>query len=151
MKTPQGTLEAAGAILGLGPSARSTVPAFIVMDVMEAAAAREAQGHKVIHMEVGQPGTPAPRAALDAARRSPVAVLLGWFPYALAGALLVATVALLTGVIDVSKPGSARLLAIAGIHQLTLAVLVILRGAWLARALRLASGHTPSRRFALLT
>jgi aspartate/methionine/tyrosine aminotransferase len=68
MKIPQGSLEAAGAILGLGPSARSTVPAFIVMDVMEAAAAREAQGHKVIHMEVGQPGTPAPRAALDAVR-----------------------------------------------------------------------------------
>ena len=65
MKIPQGNLEAAGAILGLGPSARSTVPAFIVMDVMEAAAAREAQGHKVIHMEVGQPGTPAPRAALE--------------------------------------------------------------------------------------
>jgi aspartate/methionine/tyrosine aminotransferase len=70
MKTPQGTLEAAGAILGLGPSTRSTVPAFIVMDVMEAAAAREALGHKVIHMEVGQPGTPAPRAALDAVRRA---------------------------------------------------------------------------------
>ena len=46
--------------------------AFIVMDVMQAAATREAQGHKVIHMEVGQPGTPAPRAALEAvqARRS---------------------------------------------------------------------------------
>ena len=47
-------------------SQRSAVPPFIVMDVMEAAAAREAQGHKVIHMEVGQPGTPAPRAALEA-------------------------------------------------------------------------------------
>jgi aspartate/methionine/tyrosine aminotransferase len=40
------------------------------MDVMEAAAAREAQGHKVIHMEVGQPGTAAPRAALEAVRRA---------------------------------------------------------------------------------
>ena len=47
-------------------SRRSAVPAFIVMDVMQAAAEREAQGDHVIHMEVGQPGTPAPRSALAA-------------------------------------------------------------------------------------
>jgi aspartate/methionine/tyrosine aminotransferase len=52
------------------PSLRSAVPPFIVMDVMLAAAAREAQGHKVIHMEVGQPGTPAPRAAREAVRKA---------------------------------------------------------------------------------
>jgi len=51
-------------------SQRSAVAPFIVMDVMEAAAAREALGHHVIHMEVGQPGTPAPRAALEAAKRA---------------------------------------------------------------------------------
>ena len=56
--------------VGLHMSLRSDVPPFIVMDVMEAAAAREAQGHKVIHMEVGQPGTPAPRAALDTVKRA---------------------------------------------------------------------------------
>ncbi len=50
---------------GLRPSRRSEVPPFIVMDVMQAAAAREAKGDKVIHMEVGQPGTPAPRAARE--------------------------------------------------------------------------------------
>jgi len=33
------------------------------MDVMEAARAEEARGRSVIHMEVGQPGTPAPEAA----------------------------------------------------------------------------------------
>jgi aspartate/methionine/tyrosine aminotransferase len=49
---------------GLLPSRRSAVPPFIVMDVMQAAAAREALGHRIIHMEVGQPATPAPRAAL---------------------------------------------------------------------------------------
>ena len=49
---------------GLQPSRRSAIAPFIVMDVMQAAAEREAQGHGVIHMEVGQPGTPAPRAAL---------------------------------------------------------------------------------------
>jgi aspartate/methionine/tyrosine aminotransferase len=63
-------LDAARAALTLQPSERSAVPPFIVMDVMEAAAVREAQGHKVIHMEVGQPGTPAPRAAREAAKRA---------------------------------------------------------------------------------
>ena len=69
MKTPQARLDE-GQPLGLRASQRSAVPPFIVMDVMEAAAAREAQGHKVIHMEVGQPGTPAPRAALDAVKQA---------------------------------------------------------------------------------
>ncbi|MCV6584570.1 MAG: pyridoxal phosphate-dependent aminotransferase, partial [Marinibacterium sp.] len=47
-------------------STRSDVDAFIVMDVMEAARAAEAAGRHIIHMEVGQPGTGAPKAALDA-------------------------------------------------------------------------------------
>jgi aspartate/methionine/tyrosine aminotransferase len=63
----------------LGPSQRSSaVPPFIVMDVMRAAAAREAQGARVIHMEVGQPGTPAPRSALAAVRRALDAETLGY-------------------------------------------------------------------------
>lgn len=52
----------------LGPSRRGLVPPFIAMDVLRAANAREAAGHSVIHLEVGQPGTPAPQAVLDAAR-----------------------------------------------------------------------------------
>ena len=52
----------------LMPSKRSDVPPFIVMDVMAAAAALEAKGGRVIHMEVGQPFHPAPAAALAAAR-----------------------------------------------------------------------------------
>ncbi|AML52425.1 pyridoxal phosphate-dependent aminotransferase [Falsihalocynthiibacter arcticus] len=51
-------------------SRRSQVDPFIVMDVMEAATQAEANGRHIIHMEVGQPGTPAPagaRAALAAA------------------------------------------------------------------------------------
>ncbi len=44
-------------------SSRSAVDPFIVMDVMEAARAAEAAGRHIIHMEVGQPGTPAPNAA----------------------------------------------------------------------------------------
>jgi aspartate/methionine/tyrosine aminotransferase len=55
------------------PATRSAIDPFIVMDVMAAANAREARGEDVIHMEVGQPGTPAPRAAceraIDALRR----------------------------------------------------------------------------------
>jgi aspartate/methionine/tyrosine aminotransferase len=52
------------------PSARSAVAPFIVMDVMRAAAAKEANGAHIIHMEVGQPATPAPRAALEAVKRT---------------------------------------------------------------------------------
>jgi aspartate/methionine/tyrosine aminotransferase len=44
-------------------SARSAVDPFIVMDVMEAARAAEEAGRHIIHMEVGQPGTGAPKAA----------------------------------------------------------------------------------------
>jgi len=50
------------------PSRRSDVEPFIVMDVMRAAADREHAGKRVIHMEVGQPGSPAPEAVMAAAR-----------------------------------------------------------------------------------
>jgi aspartate/methionine/tyrosine aminotransferase len=50
------------------PSARSNVPPFMVMDVMAAAARIEAQGGRVVHMEVGQPAAPAPRTAIAAAK-----------------------------------------------------------------------------------
>jgi aspartate/methionine/tyrosine aminotransferase len=49
-------------------SHRGEVPPFIVMDVMRVANAREAAGHSVCHLEVGQPGTGAPAAVLAAAR-----------------------------------------------------------------------------------
>ena len=52
----------------LTPSARSDVPPFIVMDVMEAAARIEAAGGRVVHMEVGQPVASAPSTALAAAQ-----------------------------------------------------------------------------------
>ena len=52
------------------PSRRGLVPPFIAMDVLRAANEREAAGHSVIHLEVGQPGTPAPEIVLDAARRA---------------------------------------------------------------------------------
>ncbi len=54
--------------MALKAAQRGKVPPFIVMDVMRAAAEREAAGGEVLHMEVGQPGTPAPPAVLEAAR-----------------------------------------------------------------------------------
>ncbi len=47
-------------------SSRGAVDPFIVMDVMEAARQAEEAGRHIIHMEVGQPGTPAPALARDA-------------------------------------------------------------------------------------
>ncbi|HEX2849026.1 MAG TPA: aminotransferase class I/II-fold pyridoxal phosphate-dependent enzyme [Acidimicrobiales bacterium] len=46
---------------------RAGVEPFRVMEVMKAAAARAAEGSDVLHLEVGQPGTPAPAAAIAAA------------------------------------------------------------------------------------
>jgi aspartate/methionine/tyrosine aminotransferase len=43
---------------------------FIVMDVMSEANRREARGEDIIHMEVGQPATPAPRAARERALKA---------------------------------------------------------------------------------
>lgn len=44
-------------------SSRGQVDPFIVMDVVETARAAEAAGRDIVHMEVGQPSTPAPAAA----------------------------------------------------------------------------------------
>ena len=66
MDTPTSLSERAAR--ALSASARSDIASFIVMDVMRAAAAEEARGRSIIHMEVGQPATPAPRAAREAVR-----------------------------------------------------------------------------------
>ncbi len=50
-------------------SRRGEVDPFIVMDVVRAAQEAEAKGRRIIHMEVGQPGTPAPRGATQALGR----------------------------------------------------------------------------------
>ena len=49
-------------------ASRGSIPPFIVMDVLRAANERAAAGNDVLHLEVGQPGTPAPRAVLEAAK-----------------------------------------------------------------------------------
>jgi len=75
-------LAAAAAVVGGGAvaagSVRSRIPSFIVMDVMRAALAAEQAGRSIIHMEVGQPGTPAPRAAREAAMRALQSETLGY-------------------------------------------------------------------------
>src|SRR5579883_3325788 len=69
-------LESARALIT--PSARSAVPPFMVMDVMAAAARIEAAGGHVVHMEVGQPAAPAPRAAIAAAQAALARHRLGY-------------------------------------------------------------------------
>ena len=51
-------------------SRRSDVDPFIVMDVMEAARQAEEAGRHIIHMEVGQPGTGAPKGTIRAVERA---------------------------------------------------------------------------------
>lgn len=57
---------------------RGNVPPFIVMDVMRAANERAATGAAVLHLEVGQPGTPAPRPVIEAAKRALEADNIGY-------------------------------------------------------------------------
>ena len=49
------------------PSLRSRVAPFLAMDVLAEATQLERGGASIIHMEAGEPGAPAPRAARDAA------------------------------------------------------------------------------------
>lgn len=64
--------------MALKQSKRGSIPPFIVMDVMRAANAREIARGDVIHLEVGQPSTPAPTGVLAAAERALRADKLGY-------------------------------------------------------------------------
>jgi len=65
------------------PSQRSHIAPFQVMDIFNRANLLEQQGRAIIHMEAGQPGTPAPRPALEAARHALSADTLGYKPLGL--------------------------------------------------------------------
>jgi aspartate/methionine/tyrosine aminotransferase len=54
--------------LALKSASRARIDPFIVMDVMRQANEMAAGGADVVHLEVGQPSTPAPRKVLEAAR-----------------------------------------------------------------------------------
>jgi aspartate/methionine/tyrosine aminotransferase len=53
--------------MSLKPSRRGLVPPFLAMDVLREANAREERGERVIHLEVGEPGSPAPAPVIAAA------------------------------------------------------------------------------------
>ena len=57
---------------------RAAVPPFIVMDVLRAANEQAASGKAVFHLELGQPGTSAPKAIRDAAKRALDEDVLGY-------------------------------------------------------------------------
>jgi aspartate/methionine/tyrosine aminotransferase len=50
------------------PSRRSAVAAFLALDVLGAAGALERAGRDIVHLELGEPGAPTPRAVVEAAR-----------------------------------------------------------------------------------
>ena len=65
-----GTMEGAYGIMALmsrRSSNRADIPPFYVMEVMRAAEEREQAGGEVLHLEVGQPSTSAPRGVVKAA------------------------------------------------------------------------------------
>lgn len=62
----------------LRPSPRSGVAPFHVMEVMRAAEAREAEGKPVLHLEVGQPSTPAPLGARQTVAQAVMGQTLGY-------------------------------------------------------------------------
>lgn len=64
--------------MALKQSRRGQISPFIVMDVMRAANERAAAGKEVLHLEVGQPGTPAPTAVREAAARALNADKIGY-------------------------------------------------------------------------
>ncbi len=59
-------------------AARAAVPPFHAMRVFEAAQMRAARGLPVFNLAAGQPGSPAPRAVLDAAKRAVDGNLIGY-------------------------------------------------------------------------
>jgi aspartate/methionine/tyrosine aminotransferase len=59
-------------------AARAEVEPFIAMDVLSAARRLEAEGRSVVHMEIGEPSFPAPKAAREAAAEALKGGLIGY-------------------------------------------------------------------------
>lgn len=78
------------------------------------------------------------RAVRGAARR-PLSTCFGFVPYGAVFVLAALLAAPATEWLDVSQPGVARLVAVFLVHQLVIAIGVVCRAAWFARALRLAA------------
>ncbi len=74
----QETVKAKLTLAAPAVSRRSQIASFVAMDVLRAANERASEGHDVIHMEVGQPGTPAPRVVREAVKLAVERDLLGY-------------------------------------------------------------------------
>ena len=59
-------------------SKRGTIEPFFAMDIMAKANALAAEGKDIVHMEIGQPGAPAPRLAREAAEKTLVDGRIGY-------------------------------------------------------------------------
>ena len=57
--------ETSGKLPMFEPSLRSRVAPFLAMDVLGAAGALERGGRDIVHLELGEPGAPAPRRYLS--------------------------------------------------------------------------------------
>ncbi len=64
--------------MAIKAAARGAIPPFMVWEVMRAAAAREAAGGEVLHLEVGQPSTSAPSGAIAMAKAALDTDVLGY-------------------------------------------------------------------------
>jgi aspartate/methionine/tyrosine aminotransferase len=64
--------------MALKTARRGGISPFYAMEVLRAANERAASGETVLHLEIGQPGTPAPRAVIEAAKRALEADPLGY-------------------------------------------------------------------------
>jgi aspartate/methionine/tyrosine aminotransferase len=78
---PDGTRPAASHdVESFAPAKRAAVEPFIAMEVLSQAGAIEAAGGSVVHMELGEPGAPAPRPAREAAKRAIEEGRVGYTP-----------------------------------------------------------------------
>nr|WP_321979898.1 aminotransferase class I/II-fold pyridoxal phosphate-dependent enzyme [uncultured Cohaesibacter sp.] len=59
-------------------SKRGTIEPFFAMDIMAKANALAAQGNDIVHMEIGQPGAPAPKLVREAAEKALVDGRIGY-------------------------------------------------------------------------
>jgi len=59
-------------------SKRGAVAPFLAMDMLSRANRKQLGGDTVVHLEVGQPGTPAPQAVLEAAQRALASGRIGY-------------------------------------------------------------------------
>jgi hypothetical protein len=82
--------------------------------------------------------------AVGALRRAPGAIAAAWLPACVATVAVVAGAAFATSAIDVSRPGTARVWAVALLHQSAVLASVVLRLYWLERALAIV-GPEPLR------